>query len=49
MINKMAVASAEIPFMLRLVSSSVAVANRAGKLIRSILKTGNLDIVNKVR
>lgn len=36
------------PFLLRLVSSSVAIANRAGVLIRDVLKKGELGIVNKV-
>jgi len=35
-------------FLMRLVSSSVAVANRAGGIIRSILKTGSLNVVDKV-
>ena len=35
-------------FLMRLVSSSVAVANRAGGIIRSILKTGSLGVVDKV-
>lgn len=33
---------------MRLVSSSVAVANRAGGIIRNILKTGSLGVVDKV-
>jgi len=33
---------------MRLVSSSVAVANRAGGVIRSIMKTGSLNVVDKV-
>ena len=37
-----------ISFVMRLVSSSVAVANRAGGIIRSIMKTGRLGIVDKV-
>jgi len=36
------------PFLMRLVSSSVAVANRAGGVIRSIMKTGSLNVVDKV-
>jgi len=36
------------PFLIRLVSSSVAIANRAGVLIRDVLKKGELGIVNKV-
>ena len=35
-------------FLMRLVSSSVAVANRAGGIIRSIMKTGSLGVVDKV-
>lgn len=35
-------------FLMRLVSSSVAVANRAGGIIRSIMKTGSLNVVDKV-
>lgn len=35
-------------FLMRLVSSSVAVANRAGGIIRNILKTGSLGVVDKV-
>ena len=35
------------PVILRLVSSSVCIAQRAGKLIRDILKKGDLGIVEK--
>ena len=35
-------------FLMRLVSSSVAVANRAGGIIRRIMKTGSLGVVDKV-
>jgi len=38
---------ASAPFLMRLVSSSVAVANTAGGIIRSILKTGSLGVVDK--
>lgn len=37
------------PFMLRLISASVCAANKSGAIIRDILKTGELGIVNKVR
>ena len=37
------------PFMLRVISASVCAANKSGAIIREILKTGELGIVNKVR
>jgi hypothetical protein len=40
--------AAATPFLIRLVSSSVAIANRAGIVIRDVLKKGELGIVNKV-
>lgn len=46
MIEKYNMAAA--PFLMRLISSSVAVANTAGGIIRSILKTGSLGVVDKV-
>ena len=36
------------PLMIRLLSASVAVANRSGRIIREVLKTGQLGIVQKV-
>ena len=36
------------PVLLRLVSSSVAIANRAGRIIRDIMSKGELGIVEKV-
>ena len=36
------------PLMLRLLSASVAAANRAGQIIRDVLKGGQLSIVDKV-
>ena len=36
------------PLMIRLLSASVAVANRAGAVIRDVLKSGQLGIVHKV-
>ena len=36
------------PLLLRVVASSVAVANKAGQIIRDILKSGDLGIVQKV-
>ena len=41
--------SSNRPFILALVSSSVAIANRAGRLVRNIVKTGELGTVDKVR
>ena len=45
----MAVASSNIPFILRLMSCSVAAANKAGNIIRNVLQKGNLEVVDKVR
>jgi hypothetical protein len=36
------------PLMLRVLSASVAAANRAGNIIRDIMSTGKLGIVDKV-
>lgn len=36
------------PLLLKMVASSVSVANKAGQIIRDILKTGDLGIVQKV-
>ena len=36
------------PLMIRLLSASVAVANRAGSIIRDVLKSGQLGVVQKV-
>ena len=36
------------PLMLRLLSASVVAANRAGQIIRDVLKGGQLSIVDKV-
>lgn len=36
------------PLMIRLLSASVAVANRSGKIIREVLKSGQLGVVQKV-
>ena len=35
------------PLMIRLLSASVAAANRAGHLIREVLKSGELSVVDK--
>lgn len=45
----MAVASSNSPFILRLVSCSVAAANKAGNIIRNVLQNGDLGVVDKVR
>ena len=37
------------PLMLRVLSASVAAANRAGNIIREIMSTGKLGVVDKVR
>ena len=42
-------ASSATPLIVRLVSASVAIANRAGSIIRKIMKDGSLNIVQKVR
>lgn len=34
--------------MIRLLSASVAVANRSGNIIREVLKSGRLGVVQKV-
>ncbi len=36
------------PLMIRLLSASVAAANRAGDIIREVMKSGNLGLVMKV-
>ena len=36
------------PVMIRLLSASVAVANRAGQVIRDVLSSGKLAVVQKV-
>ena len=36
------------PLIIRILSASVAVANRAGELIREVLRRGNLGLVQKV-
>ncbi|XP_033625447.1 3'(2'),5'-bisphosphate nucleotidase 1-like [Asterias rubens] len=40
-------ASSATPLIVRLVSASVAIANRAGSIIRKIMKDGSLNIVQK--
>ncbi len=45
----MAVASLNTPLILRLVSCSVAAANKAGNIIRNVLQNGDLGVVDKVR
>lgn len=40
-------ASSTSPLIIRLVSASVAIANRAGSIIRKIMKDGSLNIVQK--
>ncbi len=37
------------PLMMRLLSASVAAANRAGEIVRDVLKSGSLGLVMKVR
>ena len=37
------------PLMIRLLSASVAAANRAGEIIREVLSSGKLGLVQKVR
>ena len=37
------------PVMIRLLSASVAVANRAGQIIRDVLSSGKLGVVQKVK
>ena len=36
------------PLMIRLLSASVAVANRSGRIIREVLRSGQLGVVQKV-
>ena len=38
----------QTPLMLRLLSASVAAANRAGQIIRDVLESGKLGLVQKV-
>ena len=40
--------AAKAPLLIRLVSASVAVSNRASQIIRDVLHTGELGIVEKV-
>ena len=37
------------PLMIRLLSASVAAANRAGEIIRDVMSSGKLGLVQKVR
>lgn len=37
----------ESPFIMRLMASSVSIANYSGKIIRNILETGQLGVVDK--
>lgn len=39
--------SAECPLLLRLVASSVSIANRAGQIIRDVMACGKLNIIEK--
>lgn len=41
-------ATASQPLMLRLLSASACAANRAGGIIRDVLKSGKLGVVEKV-
>lgn len=37
-----------VPLIVRLLASSVSVANRAGKIVRDVMSKGELGIVEKV-
>lgn len=37
------------PLAMRIMASSIAIANQAGKIIRDIMSSGELGIVDKVR
>lgn len=37
-----------VPVILRLIAASIPVANQAGKIIRDVMKAGELNIVDKV-
>lgn len=41
--------TANVPLVVRLLASSVSVANRAGKIVRDVMSKGELGIVEKVR
>lgn len=36
------------PLAMRIMASSIAIANRAGKIIRDIMSAGELGIIDKV-
>lgn len=38
-----------VPLAMRIMASSIAISNQAGKIIRDIMSTGELGIVDKVR
>lgn len=40
--------TSNIPLIVRLLASSVSVANRAGKIVRDVMSKGELGIVEKV-
>lgn len=37
-----------VPLVLRILSSSVSISDKAGSIIRDIMHSGNLNIVDKV-
>lgn len=37
-----------VPLILKLISSCIPIANRAGKIIQDVMKKGELHIVEKV-
>ena len=44
----MSAGSAVKPLIIRLLSATVAAANKAGQIIREVLKSGELGVVQKV-
>lgn len=40
--------SSNVPLIIKLLASSVSVANRAGKIVRDVMSKGELGIVEKV-
>lgn len=41
-------ATQSAPLLMRILSSSITAANRAGEIIRDVMNKGELGIVNKV-
>jgi hypothetical protein len=42
-------ASANIPVLLRIVSETTSIVNVAGAIVRKVLQSGNMAVIDKVR